>query len=137
MRIRSRPPLLVFFKDFKAFLTSLQEKYLRTYNTHTIVNWKKSAKCYWRLRKIPNTWKLANVTPLHKKWPKQQVTNYRPISLTSIICKSMAKFAKDSLMNHMESNQLFTNDQHGLRKERSCITQLIEVMENISITTTM
>ena len=40
-------------------------------------------------------------------------------------------------MNHMESNQLFTNDQHGLRKERSCITQLIEVMENISITTTM
>jgi hypothetical protein len=35
-------------------------------------------------RKIPNTWKLANVTPLHKKGPKQQVTNYRPISLTSI-----------------------------------------------------
>ena len=55
-------------------------------------------------RKIPNTWKLANVTPLHKKGLKQQVTNYRPISLTSIICKSMEKFVKDSLMNHMESN---------------------------------
>jgi hypothetical protein len=54
-------------------------------------------------RKIPNTWKLANVTPLHNKGPKQQVTNYRPISLTSIICKSMEKFVKDSLMNHMDS----------------------------------
>jgi hypothetical protein len=31
-------------------------------------------------RKIPNTWKLANVIPLHKKGPTQQVTNYRPIS---------------------------------------------------------
>ena len=81
-------------------------------------------------RNIPNTWKLANVTPLHKKGPKQQVTNYRPISLTSIICKSMEKFVKDSLMNHMESNQLFTNGQHGHRKGRSCITQLIEVMED-------
>jgi hypothetical protein len=81
-------------------------------------------------RKIPNTWKLANETPLLKKGPKQQVTNYRPISLTSIICKSMEKFVKDSLMNHMESNQLFTNDQHGFRKGRSCIAQLIEAMED-------
>ena len=81
-------------------------------------------------RKIPNTWKLANVTPIHKKGPKQQVTNYRPISLTSIICKSMEKFVKDSLMNHMESKQLFTNDQRGFRKGRSCITQLIAVMED-------
>ena len=42
----------------------------------------------------------------------------------------MEKFVKDSLMNHMESNQLFTNGQHGFRKGRSCITQLIEVMED-------
>jgi hypothetical protein len=42
----------------------------------------------------------------------------------------MEKFVKDSLMNHMESNQLSTNGQHGLRKGRSCITQLIEVMED-------
>jgi hypothetical protein len=42
----------------------------------------------------------------------------------------MEKFVKDSLMNHMESNQLFTNDQHGFRKGKSCITQLIEVMED-------
>jgi hypothetical protein len=39
----------------------------------------------------------------------------------------MEKFVKDSLMNHMESNQLFTNGQHGFRKGMSCITQLIEV----------
>jgi tRNA A58 N-methylase Trm61 len=42
----------------------------------------------------------------------------------------MEKFVKDSLMNHMESNQLFTKGQHGFRKGRSCITQLIEVMED-------
>jgi hypothetical protein len=42
----------------------------------------------------------------------------------------MEKCVRDSLMSHMESNQLFTNDQHGFRKGRSCITQLIEVMED-------
>ena len=36
--------------------------------------------------KLPEIWKIANVTPIHKKGPKHQVGNYRPISLTSILC---------------------------------------------------
>ena len=39
--------------------------------------------------KLPDNWKKANVTPLHKKGPKNQVENYRPISLTSIVCKTV------------------------------------------------
>lgn len=80
--------------------------------------------------KIPEMWKLANVTPLHKKGPKHQVSNYRPISLTSIICKTMEKFIRDALTEHMENNQLFTPHQHGFRKGRSCVTQLIEVLDD-------
>ena len=42
--------------------------------------------------KLPDNWKKANVTPLHKKGPKNQVENYRPISLTSIVCKTVEFF---------------------------------------------
>jgi hypothetical protein len=45
--------------------------------------------------KLPDNWKKANVTPLHKKGPKNLVENYRPISLTSIVCKTMEKFIRD------------------------------------------
>ena len=79
---------------------------------------------------IPNSWRLANITPLHKKGPKRTVSNYRPVSLTSVVCKTMEKFVRDRLMDHMEKNNLFTNHQHGFRKGNSCSTQLIEVLED-------
>ena len=78
---------------------------------------------------LPNDWKKANVTPLHKKGPKHKVSNYRPISLTSILCKTMERIVRDAIMEHMESNNLFTKHQHGFRKGHSCVTQLIEVIE--------
>ena len=37
---------------------------------------------------IPSDWKLANVVPVHKKGSKTEVSNYRPISLTSLIMKT-------------------------------------------------
>ena len=59
-----------------------------------------------------------------------QVNNYRPISLTSILCKLLEKIIRDELMNHMETNGLFTKHQHGFRKGHSCVTQLIEVIDD-------
>jgi hypothetical protein len=80
-------------------------------------------------KKLPKIWKIANITPIHKKGHKYDVSNYRPISLTSIICKTMEKIIRDTLMSHMEENKFFTVHQHGFRKGRSCVTQLIKVVE--------
>jgi len=49
---------------------------------------------------LPDTWKKAKVAPLFKKGSRTHVANYRPISLTSIVCKTMEKQVRDSLLQH-------------------------------------
>ncbi|MES9905973.1 MAG: reverse transcriptase family protein [Sedimenticola sp.] len=79
---------------------------------------------------VPEAWKIANVTPIYKSGSKKQPANYRPISLTSVPCKIMEKIVRNELVDHMERNNFFTKCQHGFRNGFSCVTQLLEVMED-------
>ena len=81
---------------------------------------------------IPQEWKRANVSPIFKKGNKNDPENYRPVSLTSILCKILETFIRDAILAHMISAKLFSNCQHGFRPGRSCMTQLIEVMEDFT-----
>ena len=47
---------------------------------------------------IPNDWKIANVVPNHKKSSKNNVENYRPVSLTSLVMKQFEKNIRSELM---------------------------------------
>ena len=55
--------------------------------------------------------------------------NYRPISLTSVCGKIMEALIREDIVNHMMENDLFCDEQHGFIPGRSCMTQLLEVME--------
>ena len=55
--------------------------------------------------------------------------NYRPVSLTSVACKVMDSIVRDELVTHMITNGLFADEQHGFSPGRSCITQLLYVLE--------
>ena len=82
--------------------------------------------------KLPNDWKLANVTALFKSGDRQLPENYRPISLTSVVYKLMERIIRNEIVSHMESNNLFAEEQHGFIAGRSCTTQLLEFMEEIT-----
>ena len=82
--------------------------------------------------KLPEDWKKANVTPLFKSGEKKLPENYRPISLTSVVCKLMERIIRNKIIDHTESNILFAKQQHGFRAGRSCTTQLLEFMEEVS-----
>lgn len=79
--------------------------------------------------KLPNEWKNANVTAIFKKGQRTKPENYRPISVTSICCRLMEKLIRDAIVDHLERNNLITNVQHGFRKKHSCVTQLLECIE--------
>ena len=55
--------------------------------------------------------------------------NYRPLSLTCIICKVMERLVRKALMD-LEENDIVTREQHGFISGWSCVTQLLEVMDS-------
>jgi len=82
--------------------------------------------------KPPSNWKNANIVPIHKKGDKSLASNYRPISLTSISCKIMERLIHTHLFSHLESHNILCDQQHGFRPRRSCESQLITTVNNIT-----
>ena len=81
---------------------------------------------------MPLEWREAGVVPLFKKGNKSEPENYRPVSLTSVICKIMESIVKDNILNHLESFSLINDSQHGFSKGRSCLTNLLVFMEEVT-----
>ena len=80
--------------------------------------------------KLPKEWKEANITAIFKKGDRNEPGNYRPVSLTSVICKLMEQLVREELVEHMTKNNLFCKEQHGFMKGRSTITNLLETLDD-------
>ena len=80
---------------------------------------------------VPSDWKEANVTPIFKKGDRKLPGNYRPISLTSVVGKVLEGIIADRILDHLESNNLLLDSQHGFRRRRSCLTNLIEFFHHM------
>ena len=64
-----------------------------------------------------------------KKGDKSSVANYRPISLTCILCKVLEHIMASHLVKHLAKHDLLYDLQHGFREKRSCETQLTMLFE--------
>ena len=80
---------------------------------------------------IPVDWKPANVTAIHKKGNRQEPGNYRTISLTSVVCKTMERLIKGKIITHLEGNTMIGDSQHGFRNKRSCLTSLLDFFAHV------
>ena len=80
---------------------------------------------------FPNLWKKANITPIHKKGDKNDVKNYRPISVLPLCGKLFEKLIYDALYSYFENNNIFDINQSGFRKGDSCVNQLISITHDI------
>lgn len=78
---------------------------------------------------VPQDWRDAHVVPIFKKGAKSKPSNYRPISLTSVICRLLETILKNNILDHLLDNNLIKSSQHGFLPHKSCTTNLLEFLE--------
>ena len=81
------------------------------------------------LGKLPSEWKEGRISAIFKKGSRKIAGNYRPISLMSIVCKTMEHCVRNHIVNHMMINNLFSNQQYGFIRGRSTVLQMLNVMD--------
>jgi hypothetical protein len=81
---------------------------------------------------LPCDWRRATVVPVYKSGDRSLVTNYWPVSLTSIVCKQMEHIIASYLRQVWDKNDWLCEGQHGFRPGYSCESQVITVYQDIA-----
>ena len=71
------------------------------------------------------------MTAIHEKGSRHEPGNYRPISSTSVVCKTMERLVKGRLITHLEMNHLIGDSQHGFRNKRNCLISLLDFFAQV------
>ena len=79
-------------------------------------------------RVITKFWKRASIIQIYKSGDKTVPGNYRPISLTSVICKELLE---NKVFSFLDQKGCLNSTQHGFRPDRSCLSALFDVFDNI------
>ncbi|RMB98957.1 hypothetical protein DUI87_24502 [Hirundo rustica rustica] len=83
----------------------------------------------WLTGEAPDDWKLANVTPIHKKGGKEDPGNYRPVSLTSVPGKIMEQFILSLIMQNLQDGQGLRPSERGFRRGRKALQRDLEQLD--------
>ena len=78
---------------------------------------------------VPDDWRIAYVSPIFKKGSRSKASNYRPVSLTSVLCKIMESFVREAMLHHLIENNLLTKKQYGFLTGRSTTLQLLHYLD--------
>ena len=80
---------------------------------------------------FPDKFKIAKVTPIHKKGDIKLITNFRPISVLPVISKIFETVICDQLSHYLESNNLLCPQQYGFTKNSSTELAALEVIDRL------
>ena len=79
-------------------------------------------------REVPEEWNMATIILLHKKGDKSEINNYRPISLTSHMCKLFTRVIKNRIEKQLDEHQ--PREQAGFRSGYST-TDHLQVLNQV------
>ena len=80
---------------------------------------------------FPEKWKIATVVPLFKGGVKEDVSNYRPISLLPVPGKILEKLIHDHIMSFFDTNNILCNKQNGFRPNHSTTNSIVDLTNDI------
>ena len=78
---------------------------------------------------FPNAFRIAKVIPLYKSGDSANPSNYRPISIVSVLSKPLEKHINKHLLLHLDKYNLLHPSQSGFRKKHSCQTALTSLVD--------
>jgi hypothetical protein len=82
----------------------------------------------WTSGTFPDSWRQATVVALPKAdKDKSDPNNYRPIALTSCLCKTMERMVNNRLVYYLERNNILAETQSGFRSQRGTADQLVRM----------
>ena len=79
--------------------------------------------------KLPRDWKMAYISAIFKKGSRSLPANYRPISLTCIVCKILERFIRTKVMHHLQVENLLSDKQFGFINGRSTTLRLLNYLD--------
>ncbi|GBN90186.1 putative RNA-directed DNA polymerase from transposon X-element [Araneus ventricosus] len=107
---------------------------LQHLSEHSLLNTLYMFNHIWKEHVFPDCWKHAFIISILKpgKDP-QNLLNYRPIALTSCMCKLFERIVNVRLVHILEKNEYISPFQSGFRKSRSTIDNLISLETDIRV----
>ena len=78
---------------------------------------------------FPDMWKIARVTSIFKSGSKNDMGNYRPISVLSVFSRLLEKLGHDQVSNYLKVHKKFSKCQHAFLKMHSTLTPLLNVTD--------
>ena len=80
---------------------------------------------------FPDLWKVAKVIPLFKGGDREDVNNYRPVSLLPLPGKMLEKIAHKRITEFWEANKFLSKDQGGFRKGFSTVATIADLTDDL------
>lgn len=103
---------------YQEFLVNLGPKAKTTMLAICNLTWEKH---------VPDQWRKSEIIPLLKKGkPAENAESYRPISLTSSMCKLTERMVADRLVGYLEENKIIDDAQAGFRPRMNTMDQVVK-----------
>ena len=81
---------------------------------------------------FPSSWKIASVVPLHKAGSRDSASNFRPISILSVLSKLTEKVICGQLLSYLTANELLSSSQYAYRAHHSTEDALLDMIDWVS-----
>ena len=81
---------------------------------------------------FPDSLKIAKVTPIFRSGAKDNISNYRPISILPLFPKVLERIMYNRVYNHLDSKDLLYEKQFGFQRNNSTEHAILKLTRDIT-----